>query len=1255
MSSKNKTTNVEALLASSHTTPSEGYTAETLAAELAAGLQQYAEKAAVDVYQLPPCLMILLVTEQWCTCANARDLPRLLRGEVNKRMRYKVPLLGGSMARLYCSTDPKPDIERGAAVAMLCSNDLRVIVGSVPSAPKDARERWPLLRDLAEELDRRSREQLGLGSSADRDLLAFFPGYRDNREETYDHDLFGEVTAAFERKYPLYGVSAANGMRSTTGYQFADDKWMQSGLAIGLIETDIRLGAAMEHGFHPLDEDRVSIDQVEGGDPSHRVIVIDGEPARKRLRDLQKKHSFAPGMPVLGTFKGPNYEITLPLGGLEGESPVFLSRRVRKGDRLYLLDAAPGEMLQASELAFQSASKFAKGGQGRIPLKLAISFPCALRSIQYEKAGFRWEEIVGKSHESLGGAPLFVGLGAGEFGRDQWQTPRSDGMSVWVVAIADGQNARAGGRQQSGRLRNTVDRVFQETTAKGVMLAALQGAVDAGAKGGQICVVDKATDRILGLHRGVAYGAEGSLQNWALALSQTDRLRPSEAVSGPLGMPRSLKPFSVRAEMQQNASSPYEYQPKKPDDILWLSVLTQQAIFVRDAWDPMFFNDVDLAKKCNIRTYLVLPLPGSANETIATMQVGFHDLAEMDREVLSFWVGHGQKVGQALERAFEAEHRVATERLAEKLAEITQRQISGDWTPREEVKELLDTLSAAMPDAEYIHARLRVSPGEDTFHLVSPNGKLSPTHQHARPSIRIGEGTCDPHINKDRGVFTNVTVATIRWLQDRKSFACTSGAAPGVEAAWRHEIGETRSNGIVPLWIAGEFEGALTVSSLREYYFGERQQKLLLIAARTVQELVANRRSAWEKHHREGQRGRIDGLKNDLTTLLLEASSPRGDWGPVLKRIREGFLCEKVVYRYVEKEKPSEEAFWSSNTGSLPVQLFRLPEQEYAKLIADPRVCDVFDVNKNYIKGHFLEGLNSALTLSAAAGGTVHGILALGDRIRGQSPFDFYDAVERRGALDVASALASTTAERASRAFLEQSAQMMKDAIKIGAAGLFGSLVIHQLNTGLGVINGNLEKLMEQKDAPAAKRDRWLQIISDQRKQLVNVVQELVARPTVGLQREQLRNLVRLALGIVQPDRNRQVKLHLANKVSRSVHVDIWQVVMAIVNVLENAMEAIGNEGGELTVSTDVDGESGVIRVRNTGEPPPLEVLGRMFEPGLSSKNTEGTPHLGLGLALSRGAVQTAGGSITYEIPGDGLFEVVIRLPLVFGTETPRA
>jgi signal transduction histidine kinase/HAMP domain-containing protein len=105
------------------------------------------------------------------------------------------------------------------------------------------------------------------------------------------------------------------------------------------------------------------------------------------------------------------------------------------------------------------------------------------------------------------------------------------------------------------------------------------------------------------------------------------------------------------------------------------------------------------------------------------------------------------------------------------------------------------------------------------------------------------------------------------------------------------------------------------------------------------------------------------------------------------------------------------------------------------------------------------------------------------------------------------------------------------------------------------------------------------------------------------------------------------------------VEVDPDQIKRVLLNVINNALEALGTGGGELRLRTAGERDGLTIRIEDNG--PGVEDVERIFEPHYTTK-AKGT---GLGLAIARQIVEEHGGTIDAEsVAGRGT-AIRIHLP----------
>ena len=100
-------------------------------------------------------------------------------------------------------------------------------------------------------------------------------------------------------------------------------------------------------------------------------------------------------------------------------------------------------------------------------------------------------------------------------------------------------------------------------------------------------------------------------------------------------------------------------------------------------------------------------------------------------------------------------------------------------------------------------------------------------------------------------------------------------------------------------------------------------------------------------------------------------------------------------------------------------------------------------------------------------------------------------------------------------------------------------------------------------------------------------------------------------------DRGAELKLASANPIGGMMGLDRDSVGQILDNLIENAMEALGDRGGSIVVEIKRAGPTEVvIAVSDTGPGVPPEVVEQIFEPFFTTRN-EGTAVLGLSFSVA--------------------------------------
>jgi signal transduction histidine kinase len=84
----------------------------------------------------------------------------------------------------------------------------------------------------------------------------------------------------------------------------------------------------------------------------------------------------------------------------------------------------------------------------------------------------------------------------------------------------------------------------------------------------------------------------------------------------------------------------------------------------------------------------------------------------------------------------------------------------------------------------------------------------------------------------------------------------------------------------------------------------------------------------------------------------------------------------------------------------------------------------------------------------------------------------------------------------------------------------------------------------------------------------------------------------------------------------------------ALLNLIVNAIDAVAEAGGTVTVSTACGDDRALVRVVDDGPGIPDDVRARVFEPFFTTKGQAGT---GLGLAMVYAFTQRHGGSVSVD------------------------
>jgi two-component system sensor kinase FixL len=109
------------------------------------------------------------------------------------------------------------------------------------------------------------------------------------------------------------------------------------------------------------------------------------------------------------------------------------------------------------------------------------------------------------------------------------------------------------------------------------------------------------------------------------------------------------------------------------------------------------------------------------------------------------------------------------------------------------------------------------------------------------------------------------------------------------------------------------------------------------------------------------------------------------------------------------------------------------------------------------------------------------------------------------------------------------------------------------------------------------------------------------------------------------------------------VRISRVQLQQVLINLIRNGMEAMAASPRRImTLTTGQDGHFAFVTIRDTGPGLAPEVLARLFQPFVTTKETG----MGIGLNICQSIMETHGGSIDAPAVRDGGAMFRIRLPL---------
>ena len=253
--------------------------------------------------------------------------------------------------------------------------------------------------------------------------------------------------------------------------------------------------------------------------------------------------------------------------------------------------------------------------------------------------------------------------------------------------------------------------------------------------------------------------------------------------------------------------------------------------------------------------------------------------------------------------------------------------------------------------------------------------------------------------------------------------------------------------------------------------------------------------------------------------------------------------------------------------------------------------------------------------------------------------------------------MAQTVVNRIKKADQEIEDAMAKteQTNKLASIGRLAAGVAHEINNPLAIINekaGLMKDILEVSDSLEQNKEKFLSLINGIAES-VNRCRTITHR-LLGFSRQMeishetvdINDTVKEVISFLDKEilyRNIRLELNLQNNLPK-VTTDKGQVQQVFLNIINNAIDAVKEEG-YITVSSHIKDNHFVrVAIKDNGVGIPKENLKHIFEPFYSTKEKgKGT---GLGLSISYGIMQKLGGTILVESEVNKGTTFIIEVPV---------
>lgn len=240
--------------------------------------------------------------------------------------------------------------------------------------------------------------------------------------------------------------------------------------------------------------------------------------------------------------------------------------------------------------------------------------------------------------------------------------------------------------------------------------------------------------------------------------------------------------------------------------------------------------------------------------------------------------------------------------------------------------------------------------------------------------------------------------------------------------------------------------------------------------------------------------------------------------------------------------------------------------------------------------------------------------------------------------------------EAATKRLTETQSQLVRSE-RLASVGRLAAGLAHEIGNPIAAIMGLEEILLEGGQSPEEQKD-FLRRMKSETERINKVLRDLLdfARPeaegpisSTSVLSSHVAEVVNDVVALLKPQKTmKAIAIEVDVSPDHRVRIGSSRLVQVLLNLGMNAADAL-KEKGTLRIASKTDGDFIALTVSDTGPGISPAVANRLFEPFATTKEPgEGT---GLGLAVCRGIVESAGGTIALDSAVKEGASFVVRLP----------